>query len=191
MKRLLVNLVNAFMIVLCGTAIVFWARSMITSEGASALQGYTRYSVTSHEGSVIFARNALTFDTSDAEALWRRWSDPDNSIDRSRWRFATATDVSNVTPPRFGALGFGYDRSEGAFSRWPFNAGATWHRTLIQVPYFALVAITGAFPILILSRRSRLQRERLAQGQCLRCGFEMGDTYHLCPVCGQRAPLPT
>jgi hypothetical protein len=69
-------------------------------------------------------------------------------------------------------------------------AGVSWRRTLVQVPFWSVATLTGAWPALWLWKLARIRSARGAMGLCRQCGFDLAGVYYSCPKCGQRLPLP-
>ena len=190
MKDRLISFFCGFCLVVCFVVIVSWARSSVNSEGITLGHRYSRYSLAASEGAFVFVRGKLVFDSNEVEQAWRSAIDPEHSYDWNRWRFTWSRDLGLMGPPNGSTLGFGYDTSIADATRRVMMPGIRWHRLILQVPHWFVAAVFGVGPGVWLFRRHRVRRARLSKGLCRRCGFEMGDLYHSCPKCGERAPLP-
>ena len=62
--------------------------------------------------------------------------------------------------------------------------------TVVMVPHWAVILLTGAWPASAAWRATRRGKQRSSNKLCVRCGFYLGETYHCCPECGKRASLP-
>jgi hypothetical protein len=107
------------------------------------------------------------------------------------WNFNWSRDMMVISSLDSSFLGFGAESVviDPPWRRF-FIPGLSSRRTLVQVPHWFVILLLGGLPAWWLMRRGRIQRDRTRQGLCQRCGFEMGNLYHLCPKCGERAPLP-
>ncbi len=190
MKDRLISIFCGFCLVVCFVVIVSWARSTVSSEGCTVGHWYSRYSLAASEGAFVFVRGKLIFDSPEIEHAWRSAIDPEHSYDWSRWRLTWSRDLGLMGPPNGSTLGFGYDTAVTDATRRVMMPGIRWHRLIVQIPHWFVAVVFGFGPGLWLYRRHRVRRSRLSKGQCRRCGFEMGNIYHSCPKCGERAPLP-
>src|SRR4051812_6489935 len=191
MKDRLITIGCGLCLVLCFAVIVSWARSTVSSEGITIGHQYGRSSLAASDGAIVFIRGSLVFDSPEIEQAWRSAIDPQKSYDWAKWRFTWSRDLGLVGPPGGTTLGFGFDTSVADNNRRTMMMpGIRWHRMIIQVPHWALILLFGAAPGVWLVRRGQARRERVQKGLCRKCGFEMGDVYHSCPKCGERAPLP-
>ena len=190
MKERLISILCGICLLLCFVAIVSWARSTYNSEGFTVGHRYTKFSVSASEGAFIIVRGKLVFDSPDIEQAWRSAIDPQQSYDWERWRVNWAHDMGLMSPPSGSTLGFGYDVLTTDTMRRIMMPGIHWRRVIVQIPHWSVVLLMGLGPGLWLYRRQHMRRARAAKGLCQRCGFEMGNVYHSCPKCGERAPLP-
>lgn len=190
MKDRLIGIFCGTGLVLCFVTVVSWARSSVNSEGVTIGHRYSRISLAASEGAFVFVRGKLVFDTPDIEHAWRTAIDPEQTYDWNRWRTTWSRDLGLMGPPNGSTLGFGYDTSVADATRRVMMPGIRWHRLILQVPHWFVALIFGLGPGVWLYRRQRVRRTRLQKGLCRKCGFEMGNVYHSCPKCGERAPLP-
>jgi hypothetical protein len=190
MKERVVSFLCGLCLVLCFGVVVSWARSTVSSEGIQVFRRYSRFSLAASEGALICVRGELVFDNNEIEHAWRSAIDPDGTVDWGRWRVTWARDLGSIGLPNGSTFGFGYERTISDATRRAMMPGVRWHRTILQIPHWALVLLTGLMPGWWLYRRTRVARERAAKGLCRKCGFELGNVYHSCPKCGERAPLP-
>ena len=135
-------------------------------------------------------RGKLVFESPDIEQAWRSAIDPQQSFDWERWRVTWSRDLGLMSPPSGSTLGFGYDVLTTDAMRRVMMPGIHWQRTILLIPHWSIVLLMGIGPGMWLYRRQRVRRTRVSKGLCRRCGFEMGNLYHSCPQCGERAPLP-
>ena len=85
-------------------------------------------------------------------------------------------------------LGFGFTNAPYTARMMPLDP---WTRPYLylQVPYWALAAITGAIPLsrgLHWAKRRRASR-RASSGLCPACGYDLRATPGRCPECGAAA----
>jgi hypothetical protein len=189
MKDRLLSIFCGVGMVLSFATVVSWARSTVSSEGITLGHRYSRISLVASEGSLLVARGRLSFDSPQIEQTWRNAIDPEKNYDWSRWRFTWSRDLGSVNLPSGTFMGFGIESTIVDATR-RLMPGIHWHRTTVQVPHWAVVMVMGAAPATWLYRRQRARWTRVSRGLCRKCGFEMGNIYHLCPKCGERAPLP-
>lgn len=190
MKERFISILCGLCMVLCFAVIVSWARSTVNSEGMTVGHRYARYSLAASEGAFVFIRGKLVFENPEIEAAWRGAIDPDHNYDWNRWRFTWSRDLGLMGPPNGSTLGFGYETSVADATRRVMMPGIRWHRLIVQVPHWAVVLVLGVLPGTWLYKRYRIRQSRVTQGLCRKCGFELGNVYHSCPKCGERAPLP-
>jgi hypothetical protein len=177
-------------LVLCFIVVVSWARSSVSSEGMTIRRRYSVLSLAASEGTFVLVRGKLIFDSPEVEQAWRAAIDPEKIYNWDRWRFTWARDLGMMGAPGGSTFGFGYDASVSDATRRVMMPGIRWHRTIIQIPHWFVITLLGVGPGFWMYRRHRVRRERLSRGLCRKCGFQMGDLYHSCPRCGERAPLP-
>jgi hypothetical protein len=189
-KERLLTIFCGVCMLLSFAAIVSWARSTVSSEGVTIGHRYSRVSLMASEGAILIIRGKLIFESEAVERAWRAAIDPDHSIDWNRWRVIWSRDMGLVSLPNGTLLGFGFDSAITDNTRRVMMPGLKWKRTTVQIPHWAIVMLTGVAPGVWLYRRQRVRRSRLSRGLCRKCGFEMGELYHCCPKCGERAPLP-
>jgi hypothetical protein len=131
------------------------------------------------------------FDSPQAEEDWRDIMGIDRFHDSDSWSFNWSRDMIALSSLDNSFLGFGYESMViNPPQRRFFIPGVSSQRTLVQIPHWFVIVLFGGFPTWWLMRRGRIQRQRAKLGLCRRCGFEMGTLYHLCPKCGERAPIP-
>lgn len=190
MKERLISILCGTGLILCFVTVVSWARSTVNSEGIIVGYRYARYQLAASEGAFVFVRGKLMFDNPEIEQAWRAAIDPEHTYDWNRVRTSWSRDLGPVGLPDGSTLGFGYNTSVADATRRVMMPGIRWHRMIVQVPHWFVTLIFGLGPGLWLFRRHRVRRSRLSKGLCRKCGFEMGNVYHSCPRCGERAPLP-
>ena len=162
----------------------------MNSEGVSVAHGYSKISLAASDGSFVLVHGSLLFQSPEVEQAWRNAIDPDRTYDLDRFRITWSHDLGLMGPSAGSTLGFGYDSSIMDTTRRVMMPGIRWRRTSVQVPHWFIALLFGLGPGLWMYRRHRVRRTRLQKGLCRRCGFEMGNVYHSCPKCGERAPLP-
>jgi hypothetical protein len=132
----------------------------------------------------------MTFANDEIERAWNKANEAERGAPSSSWRLTWGRDLGSVTMQSGTFFGFGYFASTTDSTRRIIMPGVKWQRTVIQVPHWFLIVLTGLGPGYWFFRREKNRRARMAQGLCRKCGFMMGDVYHSCPKCGERAPLP-
>jgi len=84
---------------------------------------------------------------------------------------------TEASPPQW-SNGFGFT----LFAVTPLTSAG--RVTLVAIPYWSIVATTGALPIVYLARMLR-RRTRNRIGACVRCSYSLtGNTSGICPECG-------
>lgn len=59
--------------------------------------------------------------------------------------------------------------------------------TLVAIPCWFLATLFGILPVhwLLRGRRNRLRQQRLRQGMCVHCGYDLRASKERCPECGE------
>jgi hypothetical protein len=96
------------------------------------------------------------------------------------WTFSHTTDrgVLYFFPPPGSVAGIAFIYSPVFFSQVAqFDA---------RLPYWTLLPVLSFWPAvwLMATLRRRVRSQRLAQGQCLSCGYDLRVTPNRCPECG-------
>jgi hypothetical protein len=171
--------------------LVSWARSMMNCEGVTISHHYIKTIVEANQGSILFGRFQRIFDTPEDQSEWRSMMGPERLHDEDSWSMDGSRNMIVLSAADDSFLGFTAQSSviEPPQRRFMIP-GISTKRTMVQVPHWFLLLLIGGFPTWWLMHRNRLHRDRTKQGLCHHCGFEMGALYHLCPKCGERAPLP-
>lgn len=189
MKRLLAVFWCALSLALAFAAVVGWARGLMNSEGASVSYDDRRFAWVNHDGVMVFIYARVLFENQAAENDWRAWSGQEK--DNPQWRTVWSRDVTNIPRPEKTVLGFGAESSTTQSFRRISSAGSLWwYRVVVQLPYWFVLVITALPALAWIMMRERARVLRLKNGQCQGCGFDLAGVYHVCPQCGQRAPLP-
>lgn len=81
----------------------------------------------------------------------------------------------------------GYGRFAGLAWGAARDRGRVTSRDMVA-PLWAVVLPTAIAPAILLWRRLRAQRRRLAIGLCPRCGYDLRASPDRCPECGTPAP---
>ena len=76
----------------------------------------------------------------------------------------------------------------GSFAAGPTNTGVLDGYCLI-LPYWSVFLATAALPAwrFFSSRRARTRTQRLRNGLCARCGYDLRASHDRCPECGAKA----
>jgi hypothetical protein len=188
MKDRLLIVFYTVCLVLCFATIVSWARSTVSSEGFALRHRYAQFSMAASDGAIIVLRGHMVFADDATEKAWRAATDPDRN--GSGWRLNWARDLGSISLPSGTLFGFGFSSTTTDSTRRVIMPGVKWQRTVVQIPHLFFVMLFGLGPGYWFFRREQRRRARLKEGLCRRCGFVMGDVYHSCPKCGERAPLP-
>jgi hypothetical protein len=191
MKDRILTLLCLLGLLLSFGVLVSWARSTMNCEGVTIWRHQCENIIEANQGTILFSRSHLVFDTPEAEANWRALMGPERLRYGDSWNSSWSRNMVVIASLDNSFLGFGAQSQVIDPPRRRFTIpGVAWQRTLVQVPHWFLILLIGGFPTWWLMRRSRIHRDLVKQGLCRRCGFEMGTLYHLCPKCGERAPLP-
>jgi hypothetical protein len=188
MKRRILASLCILLALLCCSSIITWARSYVSAEAVALSRRFEGYRLIGSDGRVLLSHGNLHFASPEVEQLWRSGIDP--NIDIRKWSFSVLSEISPMPAVDNSVLGFGFQKAEFDMLRRRQIEGVTWHRTIVQVPYWFVAIITGAWPAAWLWKLSRSRSRRVEMGLCRRCGFDLAGVYYSCPKCGQRLPLP-
>jgi hypothetical protein len=122
----------------------------------------------SHAGKLQFLDDA----SNDAPTSATEWGPSDGDL-------AAPLTGPTVTTQEFG-LNILY--ASGTPPGWGGRA------TLVQIPFWAAIALTSVLPAAWLLRQHRhhaRRRHRADHGLCLTCGYDLRHTPDRCPECGQ------
>jgi hypothetical protein len=174
----LFNFVAVLSLLGCIAVTVGWVRSKGTINIHSVRRGASWYCVYYDGSKIAVARCRAHYpaDTDGSQAVW---------------------DWASVVPPDgvLADMGFGWGtvdviRPVPLMVTMPYF-GRMFRNTLsaryVQAPWWSLVAVTGALPIMWVVVTWRRWR-RVAPGHCPRCGYDMRATPERCPECGAEAP---
>src|SRR2546423_3381987 len=180
MRLTVLNLATGLsMLVVCGVA-VLWVRSYWTLDVA----GVTRQTPNPHSRVVWSANGFITYrhlaSPAGSKAVYQSpgWV---YAREPAQLRDDFAFSGSNVH--RF--LGVTY--ADNTWKLSPRDPLSGEREILLQVPYWLLLALTGALPLArLLSRRQRRAWARRADGLCVHCGYDLPGTPQgrRCPECG-------
>jgi len=191
-KHKLSTLASALSLLLCATASVFWCRSNFSQTFDAypeALRG-SGCLVQSWDGRVFIqwaratstARHMLVNLRLPIGVKRAQGARPAHD----RMVHEVAADPQSViwtpfpteaSPPQW-PNGFGFT----LFAVTPLTSAG--RVTLVAIPYWSIVATTGALPIVYLARMLR-RRTRNRIGACVRCSYSLtGNTSGVCPECG-------
>jgi hypothetical protein len=178
------NLVAALSLIVCIAAGVLWVRSywapttgpMVSFGGASG-GVFRAVSISEGHGRFAFVGSA------SGRVLLIQQSSA-GRVDASHCGvFGSPGDVVAYSPPNLvedtGFLGFGH-------ASLSFAPGST--ASVLAVPFWAVVVVTLAPPLLALRRRIR-DRRLSREGHCRACGYDLRASPDCCPECGA-APTP-
>jgi len=92
--------------------------------------------------------------------------------------------IEDQTPP-----GWVFPTPNNAMSPWTVNA---YFKVLFRVPYWLLAILLAIPPILWSAQffRLRRRRNRIRNGLCPQCGYDLRATPDRCPECGTISPRP-
>ena len=173
---------------LCAAAVAMWVRSHHAGE-VIGREGIDRTGFVATFGGIFSGGGQLAFGTLTAarrEGLPEENAFVDRVPVRWRWRWArTFLPVPALNDAGSDALaraGFG-TRSDAA--------GRDFRRRYrgLGVPYWLVVALTGAWPAwragrYVATGLRRAQREM--EGRCVACGYDLRSSAVRCPECGHR-----
>jgi hypothetical protein len=178
MRRKLLNLATALSLVLPCAVAVLWVRSYWTADVA----GVVRQVPTPHSRLVWSANGDVTY---------RHQASPPGSkavYQSPGWIYGHGPANARDDFVFFGSnvhrfLGVTYADNVWKSSRGdPLNGE---REILVRVPYWLLLAATGALPIKrLLLRRRRRRAARAAAGLCAVCGYDLRASPDRCPECG-------
>jgi hypothetical protein len=189
MTRILGNILCATLLGVACISVLLWARSLMTTEGLFAAHNFHRYALVSGEAALEFSSGAYEF---DGEAARRNFlgEEPGAAANERRWRFGFATDIAAQRESTDLSTGLDVEQFTWDMNHSWSSTGVYYTHHSFDVPYWMIVLPAGVPGAIWLTRRLKTRQERIQRGLCRRCGFELGDTYHCCPQCGERAPLP-
>jgi hypothetical protein len=188
MARILGNILCAALLGMACISILLWARSLMTTEGLFAAHNFHRYALVSGEGGLELSSGSYTFESAEVQRDFLGGDDPAEA--EPHWRFNFATDIAAAREATDLSTGLDVEQFTWDMNHAQSGAGVTYTHHSIDLPYWVIVLPAGVPGAFWLARRMKVRQERIARGLCRRCGFELGDTYHCCPQCGERAPLP-
>lgn len=174
MKRVrgwLFNLAAGVSLVLCVATAVLWVRSYWTSDAV----GFTRQVPVPASRIVWSTTGSITYRhlTHTAGSL--------TAYQSAGWVYEHGPAVSfDFGPNIHRFLGIAY-----ADNTWNRGVFSGTREIAVRVPYWLLLAVTGALPIarFLLSPRRR-RAARAAAGLCVTCGYDLRATPERCPECG-------
>lgn len=179
MKHRLFTIISALSLLLSLTIGTLWARSYWwqDSVGWFASQLFERHTpdiqVTSNEGRIIL-----------------RWFSDADVWKSGHWRLASFHAEPDFDPrdkslrERFVAY---YEYDSGATPPL-FSASPLLSVSTVAIHDFWLVVLTLLLPVGSFVRRAK-QRQRLREGLCLTCGYDLRASIERCPECGTPIPL--
>jgi hypothetical protein len=151
--RHVVGALSAISILLCAALLVAWSLS------------YGMYSVSSWDGAAhVTILHGGQEDDLGGDAPKAHWN---SRRDSAAWS---------------GHLG-GLRVCAGEETKWLFEGGYSFRYTLVEVPYWILVIVTGLLPSVLALRRIR-SRYLLKRRRCGRCGYDLRASPDCCPECG-------
>ena len=151
---------------------VLWIRSYWQFERVFISDG--KYIEISISAGQVFATWSDAGPTAQERASFRWWSRAQGS--------SASIPSGRIVYAGWRQLGFG----AGAESSFYGGVPTTFHR--VVVPFWFLVCLILAWPTIRLLARKR-RRERLLQGCCPACGYDLRATSGACPECGAVAAV--
>lgn len=190
MRNLLANFVCGVLAILFAACFFLCARGIVAGDAVrfeNRGRGMT-YSVTSQEASLLYIYTRREFKDADGQVYYQNFW---NSVPaEDAWALSVQSGLSPVGGPETTFLGFGLKQSESEFMGRRSMRTIRMEQTMIRVPMWFILGIIGVWPGMRFWRQSKVRTERLAKGYCVKCGFDLQGTYHHCPKCRTRAPIP-
>ncbi len=190
MKERVVILFYGLSLLLCFAVIVSWARSTTDYESVALTNPINSYTLSSSNGEIFLIHMEYAYDSPEVERVWKEIANPTHSPTWEKMRLTGSNDSGVLDPLSQSVLGFGFASTIANYSRRIMVPGIHLHTTVLQIPHWAIVLLTGLAPGYWFYRRHQLRQARITGGMCRKCGFQIGNVYHCCPQCGERAPLP-
>jgi hypothetical protein len=177
----LVNIVIAC--ILLGIALL-WIRSFVVAERLAFQKANVRMMFVTSEGSFVFIRNKVEFSDNEVQQRWfdRAGVDP---VEWKKLHWAWSSDVGVFVSPDDSFAGFSIEKYDRDFSQWGGPDGIRRQGLALQVPGWFVILVLGGWPIFMWTRKATQRYQREQRGECRMCGFEMGTSYTVCPVCGE------
>ncbi|HEX3357411.1 MAG TPA: hypothetical protein VHS31_10610 [Tepidisphaeraceae bacterium] len=177
-------------LLLCFATIVSWARSTTDYESVALSNQVNSYNFSASNGAAYLIHTEYVYDSPEIERVWKDIANPTHSPDWTKMKVSWSHESGVLDSLNHTVLGFGVASTTSDYSRRIMVPGIHLHTTVLQVPHWAIVLLTGLAPGYWFYRRNQLRQARVTSGLCRKCGFEIGNVYHCCPQCGERAPLP-
>jgi hypothetical protein len=177
-------------LLLCFATIVSWARSTTDYDGVAYLNQVKGHYLLASNGVFFLTHQDYVYDSPEVERVWKEIANPNRSPDWDKMRLSWSHDSGVRDTLGDSVLGFGYSSTLGDYSRRIVVPGIHLRTTVWEIPHWAIILLTGLAPGYWFYRRHLLRQARISSGLCRKCGFEIGNVYHCCPQCGERAPLP-
>jgi hypothetical protein len=185
MRRKLFTLAAVASAVLCIALCVLWVRSYWYEDYAIRGSASGVRTFRSREGTIVLSINDVPYMHSSWQSGLidrnRPWGLPSPSSPAPAWehlyrlgfthRYSVAAPNANATA-RFAAIGR--------------PVPPMTHLRYIGVPYWLMVALLGAGPVLRIVA-SFARRRRQHRGYCRTCGYDLRATPDRCPECGAAA----
>lgn len=166
--------------------IVFWIRSAFVADVVTRTRLYSNASERGNQSlQLVSERGLLLLQSSDdrepQDALGGTFRWMSGPRDQVRWGISHTTVITG----RVVMLGY----SSGGGFTWrtsPQKYPASYWQRSISAPYWAVLAallLPGivAFPFW---RRASRRRQRVAEGLCVKCGYDLRASLDRCPECG-------
>ena len=174
MTSRLLNLLTGLSLLLCVMVCALWVRSCAVADGLTHI-GRVGWAVLPAPGGgtrEYYVFQSFQITVSNGRFRLDRWRTATGTAGRgdrdTGWRYR-AYEPAPWTRGDVLRMGFGFNK-RGA-------------NMVVIVPAWALAAVTGAPPALLIIQKLRRRKRRVA-GLCPACGYDLRATPDKCPECG-------
>lgn len=188
MKRRLLHILTTLSLLVFVATIVLWVRSFFGSDGIARYTygpaGAGAFSrvrfIRSERGGIILS----DFTQQSTDPAYAAWVLPRASV----WEFPhdpTGGPYWPAASDLFDTLSFDINANRR------LTSGMTEAWLNVRIPYWAPALLAAIAPLWWLVRgRTWRRRQRVAQGRCAECGYDLRATPGQCPECGAAAVSP-